>query len=330
MSFTRFEFKRNWNNASDFATIETDEAKVRADMQALHDEDKDGLNKLMAELEHPNGASAVGIKDPTGADSTVQAALLLLAEQLKNHVDIDPDNLTAENIGLLRELADKYGLTDKLAPTVHDALEVLGALLELEKYQEYWWARRRVLTLEEDTVLMDPVEVEETSAAISAFAFARSSYDKNSNPSYPDVVFEYADEIGVTEAGVYLLEPQTITCRPGAFLDTVSSEMLWGRYVRGVYGENKGVIFRVCEGAELLQDGDGINGAGSQIAEPYCFSASKMQEVYFELPDRPWERIRDPDRNAYPDEGEQDGMEYRYLGVPVERLIDMMVEEATE
>lgn len=54
-----------------------------------------------------------------------------LAEQLKNHVDIDPNNLTAENIGLLRELADKYGLTDKLAPTVHDALEVLEVLVNL-------------------------------------------------------------------------------------------------------------------------------------------------------------------------------------------------------
>ena len=44
----KFEFTRNWNNPSDFPTYEPDEAKVRADMQALPDELKTYLNEKMA------------------------------------------------------------------------------------------------------------------------------------------------------------------------------------------------------------------------------------------------------------------------------------------
>lgn len=47
-SVEKFEFTRNWNNPTDFPTYEPDEAKVRADMQALYDELKNYLNEKMA------------------------------------------------------------------------------------------------------------------------------------------------------------------------------------------------------------------------------------------------------------------------------------------
>ena len=56
----------------------------------------------------------------------MDADMAALAKQLSDHVDVDPNNLTAENVSILRELADRYGLTDKLVPTVQDALEVLS------------------------------------------------------------------------------------------------------------------------------------------------------------------------------------------------------------
>ncbi len=58
-------------------------------------------------------------------DVGVNRRIDAVMDELRNHVDVDPGNITAQNVGLLRKLADKFGLADKLAPTVHDALEVL-------------------------------------------------------------------------------------------------------------------------------------------------------------------------------------------------------------
>ena len=47
IEFEKLRFSRDWKNASDFPTFEDDEAKVRADMQALHDETKEFLNETL-------------------------------------------------------------------------------------------------------------------------------------------------------------------------------------------------------------------------------------------------------------------------------------------
>ena len=241
-----------------------------------------------------------------------------LAEQLKNHVDIDPNNLTAENIGLLRELADKYGLTDKLAPTVHDALEVLEQTV---KYLDHWWVRRPGLSSVSEVWFSDPINVPAlTTTAGRDYAFAVSKYDGG----YPDTTIIYDDEVELDEHGaVHLKEPQTITTRPADFEKNVPIEILRGMYVQAYNDPSH--IMRICEDASLRKTG----GPGSTYAT-YYFAASTVLEVFGTVAERTWERVRSADRNAYPDEGEQDGMEYRYLGIPVDRLIDKMVEEATE
>jgi hypothetical protein len=43
-AFPLLSFTKNWENPSDYPTIETDEQKVRQDMQSLHDEVKNFLN----------------------------------------------------------------------------------------------------------------------------------------------------------------------------------------------------------------------------------------------------------------------------------------------
>ena len=43
-AFPLLSFTKNWENPNDYPTIETDEQKVRQDMQSLHDEVKDFLN----------------------------------------------------------------------------------------------------------------------------------------------------------------------------------------------------------------------------------------------------------------------------------------------
>lgn len=47
ITFEKLQFKRNWNNSADFPTFEDDEAKVRADMQELHDETMEYLNETL-------------------------------------------------------------------------------------------------------------------------------------------------------------------------------------------------------------------------------------------------------------------------------------------
>lgn len=46
-AFPRLGFTKNWENPADYPTIETDEAKVRQDMQSLHDETKDYINETL-------------------------------------------------------------------------------------------------------------------------------------------------------------------------------------------------------------------------------------------------------------------------------------------
>lgn len=46
-TFDRLQFTRDWNNPSDFPTYEENEQKVRADLQALHDEVRDYINDTL-------------------------------------------------------------------------------------------------------------------------------------------------------------------------------------------------------------------------------------------------------------------------------------------
>ncbi len=47
MAFEPLEFTKNWENAQDFPTYEPDEVQVRADLQWLHNETRDGLIQII-------------------------------------------------------------------------------------------------------------------------------------------------------------------------------------------------------------------------------------------------------------------------------------------
>lgn len=51
MGFERLRFSKEWTNPGDFPAVETNETKVREDMQILHNETRDALNALMEDLE---------------------------------------------------------------------------------------------------------------------------------------------------------------------------------------------------------------------------------------------------------------------------------------
>ena len=72
MAFPKLSFTKSWKNAVDFPTVETNETKVRADMQYLFDEIKEALNALIDKLNLRNLESfpAGGVVTSLGADDT--------------------------------------------------------------------------------------------------------------------------------------------------------------------------------------------------------------------------------------------------------------------
>ena len=117
MSFNRFDFTKNWENPADFPTYEENEEQVRADMQLLYDELKDGLNNLMTALEKTanigNGASNIGIRALTslpGVTNVMDAIATIMTEMANIQAGtVLPGSVTAT------ELADGAVTTPKLA-----------------------------------------------------------------------------------------------------------------------------------------------------------------------------------------------------------------------
>ena len=72
MAFPKLNFTKSWKNAVDFPTVETNETKVRADMQYLFDEIKEALNGIVDKLngkkldDYPSG----GVVTTLGTDNT--------------------------------------------------------------------------------------------------------------------------------------------------------------------------------------------------------------------------------------------------------------------
>lgn len=128
MAFGRFRFKKLWTSPTDFPTIEVDEAQVRADMQALHDESKDGLNQLMTELEEGTAAASLGAKTlDTGEDSTVQEVMAALRVEMQNgYKDLNKDRHTHENSTVLENIT--VALTDTLAAAYNRVVTLLGGI----------------------------------------------------------------------------------------------------------------------------------------------------------------------------------------------------------
>lgn len=77
---TDFDYTRKWTNSDDFPTYEAEEAKVRADMQALFDQIRDALNALAVAI---IGANIPCTPISGGVADTVDGALA----ELKAAVD---------------------------------------------------------------------------------------------------------------------------------------------------------------------------------------------------------------------------------------------------
>lgn len=118
VEFEKLKFTRDWNNSADFPTYEENEQKVRADMQALHDETKEFINEtLIPSIENlavPGAGDMLEkIYDPERkrenvyayadqkvADVTTESIGAATSEELQSHINNqnNPHNVTAEQI----------------------------------------------------------------------------------------------------------------------------------------------------------------------------------------------------------------------------------------
>lgn len=77
MAFEPLEYTKSWENPEDFPTYEPNEAQVRADLQLLHDEARDGLNRLIAALNDQQAAAQLPFLPREGLTAqNVQDAIL--------------------------------------------------------------------------------------------------------------------------------------------------------------------------------------------------------------------------------------------------------------
>lgn len=126
MGFNKFDFTKEWTDAAAFPAIETDEKKVREDMQALPDELRAAIHKLIDELEATTAAASLGATGQNGESSTVQEELNTFTKALRDHIDIDPSSVRDNNVSVTGARMEDYGLGELTNPTVAHALDRLA------------------------------------------------------------------------------------------------------------------------------------------------------------------------------------------------------------
>lgn len=125
MAFTRFQFTKFWTDSTAFPTVETDETKVREDLQALHDESAEGLNTLMDDLEAKSAAGNIGAQTLGGTTtSTVQAEMNKL--QSAKHTHSNKSVLDQIAVALTSTLANSYDRLVTLFSGITGVVKTIG------------------------------------------------------------------------------------------------------------------------------------------------------------------------------------------------------------
>ena len=329
MGFTKFEFTRDWRNDDDFSTVENEESVVRADMQALHNEAKDAVHKLIDEMATTPAAANIGAIDYNAEPSTVQKALDTLTLKVKEAVDVNTDALGSNNITLDKPgedtLAKAYGLTS-LVPTVYEALRVLGPLgagaAELSKlvdpadklvgvsglfehmadltklsaaaqYMEHWWMRRKVYA--SDGYTIGEVKTPGLQSGLNPYLVLSGS-NTGTGP------VTYGTQLRVNANGLLeLADPVTTNFSAS---NSANMSVLVGKYV-------------LLGGTEAWYIPVGAKPVSTTYSGKYYTSMNQYQVVMVDEVDRAWDYLSSEKEDAYPKDAAQDGYEYRYIGVPL-------------
>lgn len=85
MAFEPLTFTKNWENPQDFPAYEPDEEQVRADLQLLHEETRQGVNRLIDALNSSGAAAMLPFQPGSGLTAeTVQEAILETYAAIRN------------------------------------------------------------------------------------------------------------------------------------------------------------------------------------------------------------------------------------------------------
>ena len=137
-SFEKLAFTKDWNNSSDFPTYEENEAQVRADMQALHDETKNFINeKLIPNIENlavPGaGDMRADVYDPGGM---MQDIFAYARAQAAGAVSTARDNTKSAVSEYDTAQTEKFdGVNVRLAATENALKTTPGAITLLKEYR---------------------------------------------------------------------------------------------------------------------------------------------------------------------------------------------------
>lgn len=117
MSFDTYSYTKKWTSDTDFPTYETDETKVREDIQLLYDEALAATNGLIEQLGQETAAANIGAVDGGGNPISVQDLVRSIYDAIEG---MSGGASTDTQIALSPEVCTALGLTG--TPTLKDAL----------------------------------------------------------------------------------------------------------------------------------------------------------------------------------------------------------------
>ena len=155
VEFEKLQFTKNWNSSADFPTYEENEQKVRADLQALHDETREFINeKLIPGIENmavPGaGDMLAAIYDPDGKRQNVyqyaEDAVQNVADAVSNHMtSVNPHNVTADQVQVTESVVNAFEQTGNWS--VDSILTQLGNAM-FGRETLYQWKKERTELLQ--------------------------------------------------------------------------------------------------------------------------------------------------------------------------------------
>ena len=312
MGFNRLKFTKLWTRHADFPTVETDENQVRADMQLLHDEAKDGLNKLEEELEAGTAATSLGAKSPaTGADSNVQTELEALYKAHTSAGGIPAAGLEGQVLAKTSEenyAASWQNVSDLVAHLKGKAdwfagLDSNGILAhvhvpgDLAKVSQYCWRR---------TATSVNWGIQE--GGQQQVTLCGSSGDS----SDCETTVSYGTKVAVSATGELSLSGTTGTVAVG--YDSVSNG---NSVLPGKYFKKDSSFFRVPSDASVYDNRE-WDGNNDEYDYRVYVSAVPISAVQVQPGS---DHVCSANRSAYPDYGEQDGFHFEYSGVVLEKAM---------
>lgn len=319
MGLSKVQFTKDWTNPDDFPTVETSEAKVREDMQALHDEMKDFVNNTLTVETDAEVARLDGeIERIDNTKATKEELIDVVQGQVPDN-SISEQKLSSESVSVraLTEGTKDYLMLSqkaKLQMGLPDDAKNWEAFEFLGAFAEHWWSATH---------------------GPGGIGY-NERRDSITSPASGYILFAYGDQLQVSkyirigDTGVIdLVTPEDFdfTTFPG----TSATERMQNGLTELVkkapcYIQNAdNIVF-------YLPAGSTADMGSSEFTQRTLFlynltvkAATENPVVYaqtvtvesYQIPPGETTYEHSTDRHAHQDYEIKDGVEYRYLGVPL-------------